>query len=69
MDYFTNGDIYVNKPLSHAALLKQHMIQIHLEAGGTYEEEEAPPSSRKRKTSKLGPDDGGGGGGCGGPAL
>ena len=68
MDYFTNGDIYVNKPLSHAALLKQHMIQIHLEAGGTYKEE-APPSSRKRKTSKLGPDDGGGGGGCGGPAL
>ena len=55
VDYFTNGDINVDSPLSHAALLKQHMIRIHEEAGGTYEgdeEEKKTPAKKKKKKRK-----------------
>jgi hypothetical protein len=56
MDYFTNADTNIDKPLSHAALLKEHLISRHLADGGTYEDRPPAASSgrpRKRRRKAV----------------
>eukprot|EP00943_MAST-04B_sp_MAST-4B-sp1_P007547 g7547.t1 len=52
LDYLTNGDYMVNKPLSHAALLKQYIIDTHEDK--TYDDfdelvDKLSPSTTKKR--------------------